>query len=72
MFTPLAAVYFEKDKEHHVRIKTGGTTIKVLVDSCLLTTSGSWEKDNESIYVFQDYTPKDLDNDGQADLYEVY
>ena len=71
-FKPLATVYFEQGKQHYLRIRTQGTTIKVLADSCLLTHSGNWEKDNDGVYVFQEYTPKDTDNDGQPDLYEIY
>ena len=72
MFTALASVYFEQGKQNYLRIKNQDTTVKVAADALFLTPSGSWEKDTEGVYVFNNYIPKDADNDGQADVYEIY
>ena len=56
-FTCIFAQKYLPVGTHIFRIKNDDTTVKVGADCVKITESGTWEKDNEDVYKWNDYTP---------------
>ncbi|MEW6534346.1 MAG: lamin tail domain-containing protein [Candidatus Auribacterota bacterium] len=72
LFTTVATVFLQKNQTHYVRVKNNNTLYTVVADACAVVRAGTWAKDNEGVYLFEDLTDTaDTDNDSIPDGWEI-